>query len=81
MYSISKNKKEIKENLKEGKTLVFYNQDFSVELMYGYSLGGAKKYKVWFNGAFIKITKTSKPMFKEAERLINEYKLYEYEYQ
>ncbi|MDV3789354.1 hypothetical protein CMU16_18345 [Elizabethkingia anophelis] len=61
--------------LVSGETIEFENEDFNLELSHSETLSGGKAFKIFFNGAFILITKSFKSLEKKAAKLISKYNL------
>lgn len=64
-----------KNALVNGETIEFENENFNLELSHGKTLSGGKAFKVFFNGAFVSISKTFKPLEKKALELISKHNL------
>ncbi|HAY3591735.1 TPA: hypothetical protein JRX31_001443 [Elizabethkingia anophelis] len=64
-----------KNALANGEIIEFENEDFNLELSHNETLSGGKAFKVYFNGAFVTISKTFKPLEKKALELINKHNL------
>jgi hypothetical protein len=69
--------KYLKMAAKSGQDVEFTDQEktLSLSFSYGPSLSGDNAWKVHFNGAFVKITKTPQPALKKALELIEKHSL------
>lgn len=65
------------QDLKNGKFFTFQGENDIAEISFGKTLGGYEAFKVWFNGAYILIAKTFKPIEKKVSKLKVKYNLIE----
>ena len=58
-----------------GKVFRFENKENVMEVAYKKNPKGASLYTVWFNGRFVKLTKTLPPVQRKVSELIDTYNL------
>lgn len=68
---------ELKKALKSGEIITLTNNEeyLEAEVSYKKTRWGGCEYKIFFNGAFVKITKTFEPIIKKLDELVKKYNL------